>query len=76
MSQSETSGGIGLLGAVFLILFTLKLIGQITWSWIWVFTPLWFPFAIMLVGGVVFILISMVSWAVSEVWAAWCCRKK
>jgi len=30
--------------AVFLIFLVLKLIGIITWSWIWIFAPLWIPF--------------------------------
>lgn len=27
----------------------LKVFGKITWSWIWVFAPLWLPFAIILI---------------------------
>ena len=35
-------GGIGL-GGILTIIFTLaKLMGIITWPWIWVFCPLWF----------------------------------
>jgi len=36
-----------------LILIFLKLIGEITWSWIWVLSPLWLPFVIPLVTIVV-----------------------
>ena len=45
MSESNSkSGGINLLGAIFLVFLILKLagIGQVaTWSWWWVTSPLW-----------------------------------
>lgn len=40
--------GISFLGALFLVFLTLKLIGTITWSWLWVTAPLWGPFALIL----------------------------
>lgn len=33
----------GILGLIFI---TLKLTGHITWSWLWVLSPFWIPFAI------------------------------
>jgi hypothetical protein len=42
---------ISLPGALFLIFLTLKLVDKIDWSWLWVTSPLWIPFAIM---GIVF----------------------
>ena len=42
-------GSIGLNGAVFLILFTLKLTGVITWSWLAVTAPLWITAACLLI---------------------------
>lgn len=46
------------LGEALLILFiALKLIGVITWSWVWVLSPLWIPFAFLaLVFGAVGLL--------------------
>ncbi len=35
----------GLLGVLFV---ALKLTGQIDWSWFWVLSPFWIPFAIIL----------------------------
>lgn len=39
------------LGPVLLLLtfvfYVLKLFGVISWSWIWVFAPLWIPFAVL-----------------------------
>ena len=39
-------GGIGLGTIVFAIFLVLKLCGVITWSWWWVFAPLWIPIAL------------------------------
>jgi hypothetical protein len=50
-SNSNTSGGIGLCGLVFVVFLVLKLaeIGQVaTWSWWWVTAPLWGPIALVL----------------------------
>jgi hypothetical protein len=49
MSKSNSGGGIGICGALFLIFLVLKLIGKITWSWWWVTAPLWIPASIVLV---------------------------
>jgi hypothetical protein len=47
-SSSSSSGGIGLLGATFLVFLTLKLLGKISWSWWWVTAPLWGGLALFL----------------------------
>lgn len=52
-NNSKSSGGIGILGIMFLIFMTLKLTGFIDWSWWWVTAPLW--------GGIVLtILIAII----------------
>ena len=40
-NSSSSSGGIGLVGATFLVFLVLKLTGNIAWSWWWVTAPLW-----------------------------------
>lgn len=53
---------IGLMGALFLVFTTLKLMGTITWSWWWVTAPLWIPFTIPLgifvLGMIISVLLS------------------
>ena len=46
----------GILGLIFI---TLKLTGHITWSWLWVLSPFWSPFAIFAV-----ICLIVFLWAV------------
>jgi uncharacterized protein (DUF983 family) len=49
----------GLLGLIFV---TLKLTGHITWSWLWVLSPFWLPFAIFLgLAAIVFIVAFLID---------------
>ena len=48
-NNNNTSGGIGLGMVLFLIFMTLKLTGNITWSWWYVTLPLWGPLLLVLV---------------------------
>jgi hypothetical protein len=55
-NNKSTSNGLGLGTVLFLIFLTLKLGGWgvvATWSWWWVFSPLWIP--IILLGLVVLV---------------------
>ena len=47
----NNSGGIGFAGLLGIVFIVLKLTGVITWSWLWVLSPLWIPFAIVCVVG-------------------------
>ena len=48
-NKSNSSNGIGLGMILFLIFMTLKLTGNITWSWWYVTLPLWGPISLVLV---------------------------
>ena len=43
----KITGFIGLLTILFIVL---KLFGVINWSWLWVLTPIWIPFVILIVA--------------------------
>jgi hypothetical protein len=47
----------GLLSIVFI---TLKLLGKITWSWVWVLSPMWIPLVAFLIIGVLVTLAFIV----------------
>ena len=40
--------GIGLSGVLLIIFIVLKLVGTINWSWIWVLSPLWINWIIVI----------------------------
>lgn len=47
MKDSTSTGGISFFGLLTIVFITLKLIGTIDWSWWWVLSPLWIPFALV-----------------------------
>ena len=47
-------GGIGFFGVLTIIFVVLKLVGVISWSWLWVLSPLWLPTIIGLIGWIIF----------------------
>ena len=47
-NSSSSSGGIGFCGLLTIVFITLKLMGKIAWSWWWVLSPIWIPFAIVI----------------------------
>ena len=56
MSSDKTSsagGGIGFFGLLAIVFITLKLCGQLDWSWWWVLAPLWGPPAFIVALAVV-----------------------
>lgn len=54
--MERSSGGIGFVGLLTILFIGLKLTGYITWSWWWVLSPLWIPFAL----AVLFLLTVLV----------------
>jgi hypothetical protein len=48
-NKNNSSGGLGLGMVLFLIFMTLKLTGNITWSWWYVTLPLWGPISLLII---------------------------
>ena len=44
-TENTRNGGIGFVGLLTLLFIGLKLTGYITWSWLWVLSPMWIMFA-------------------------------
>lgn len=42
---------------IFIVFFLAKIFNLITWSWIWVFSPLWIPTVIALVFFILYLII-------------------
>ena len=70
MSNNKSSGGIGLTTVLFIVFLTLKLTGNIDWSWWWVTSPLWIPLAlvisIVVILLIVFTLLLSLGFSVEE----------
>lgn len=62
MSKTNTSvstGGISFCGLLAIVFIALKLMGEISWSWWWVLSPLWIPWAIAF--GIIFMVLIIVG---------------
>lgn len=56
-NKTTTNGGIGFVGLLTIAFIVLKLVGVITWSWVWVLSPLWISAVIYVV-----IIVAVVAW--------------
>lgn len=57
-NSNNSSGGITFFGLLTIVFIVLKLLGKITWSWLWVLSPVWIPFAVAIIvflGVLIFI---------------------
>jgi hypothetical protein len=59
--KKTNSTGIGISGFLGIAFVVLKLVGVISWSWLWVLAPFWIPLAVC-----VFILIGIVTKAIID----------
>jgi hypothetical protein len=54
--SNSSSGGIGFVGLLTIVFITLKLTGYITWSWVWVLSPIW------IMSIVLFLILGILFW--------------
>lgn len=52
--------GIGFCGLLTIAFIVLKLIGKITWSWIWVLAPMWIPTALWLLAIIIVFVVACI----------------
>lgn len=67
-NNTNASGGISFAGLLTIVFIALKLCGVIAWSWLWVLSPIWISFALVLgilvifgIGGMVVIALSSIG---------------
>ena len=62
MANESRSSGIGIGMVLFIVFLVLKLTGTIDWSWWWVTSPLWIPFAAaVVILGIVGLIGSIIE---------------
>lgn len=59
-NKTTVNGGIGFIGLLTIAFIVLKLIGVITWSWVWVLAPIWISAVV-----VIAVLVAFFGW----IWA-------
>jgi hypothetical protein len=65
--SNASSGGIGFCGLLAIVFITLKLLGKITWGWLWVLSPLWIPIGIGALVMAIAFLFAGAAWAYMEI---------
>jgi ABC-type antimicrobial peptide transport system permease subunit len=60
-NSNRSGGGIGFVGLLTIAFIVLKLLGEITWSWWWVLSPLWISTGIALIILLVVILGAVIA---------------
>lgn len=57
-ASNSANGGLGFASVLTIVFVVLKLLGIITWSWVWVLSPLWISF---LLGVTIVLLVFVVG---------------
>ena len=60
------NGGVGFGGLLTIVFIVLKLLGVISWSWLWVLAPTWIPMGIGLILYVIAALFVGIAWLVNK----------
>ena len=64
VTATASGGGIGFTGLLTIVFIVLKLCGVISWSWLWVLSPIWISLGLALIlfaiAGI-FILIAIIE---------------
>lgn len=60
MEKGSSRGGIGFASTLTIVFIVLKLLGVINWSWLWVLSPLWISWAILVLVLTVIKLIDKI----------------
>jgi hypothetical protein len=56
-TNNNNTGGGWFLSALALVFIVLKLLGKITWSWIWVLSPIWIPLVLFIFALIIVYLL-------------------
>ena len=60
-NTSAATGGLTFCDILCIVFVVLKLTKVISWSWWWVLSPVWIPVALLLVGGVIYGILTAIS---------------
>jgi hypothetical protein len=61
MNNSGGNCGIGFFGVLAIVFIVLKLLGVITFSWLWVLAPIWIPFVICVIWLVICVIVTIIK---------------
>ena len=56
-NNNNSAGGGWFLSALAIVFIVLKLLGKITWSWVWVLSPIWIPLVLFTLALIIVYLL-------------------
>lgn len=59
-NTGKISGGIGFSGLLTIAFIVLKLLKVISWSWLWILSPLWISFTVVLLVLIICVIVGVV----------------
>ena len=59
--KTEARVGLGFAEALTILFIALKLCGVITWSWLWVLSPIWISLGLVMVLGLIIVIITAIQ---------------
>lgn len=60
-NRTEATGGIGFGGLLTIAFIVLKLCGVIKWAWVWVLSPLWISFGLVVLIVMLVFIVALVK---------------
>ena len=60
-NSSSVGTVIGFTGLLTMVFITLKLLGKITWSWLWVLSPIWIDVGIICIVLIIMFAIALLN---------------
>ena len=58
-NNNNRSGGIDFTGLLTILFIAFKLLGVITWSWVWVLSPIWITLVLVLIAVFIAIIFTV-----------------
>lgn len=58
-NNNASKNGIGFGGLLTIAFIVLKLCGVITWSWVWVLSPLWISAILVIILVIIFVILAI-----------------
>ena len=58
--KEVTYSGVGFCDLLCIVFIVLKLLGIITWSWLWVLCPIWIPAIFIIIIAIISAIISII----------------
>ena len=60
-NSGASGGGIGFVGVLTIVFIVLKLLGKITWSWLWVLSPIWISAILAIICLIIYIIAYLLT---------------